>query len=56
MRTSGCVSYDPFPVRRVRSAQAASEHSAYIRWGDNVVEVLERGEEFSPLPARAHGL
>ena len=43
----GCVYYDPFPLRRVKTAQAASQRSAYIRWGDNVVEVLERGEEFS---------
>ena len=42
----GCVYYDPFPLRRVKTAQAASQRSAYIRWGDNVVEVLERGEEF----------
>ena len=39
--------YDPFPVRRVKSAQAAGEQSAYIRWGDNEVEILERGAEFS---------
>ena len=39
--------YDPFPVRRVKSAQAAGETSAYIRWGDNEVEILSRGEEFS---------
>lgn len=39
--------YDPFPVRRVNTPQAASEKSTYIRWGDNVVRVLQRGEEFS---------
>lgn len=39
--------YDPFPVRRVKSAQAAGKTSAYIRWGDNEVEILERGAEFS---------
>lgn len=39
--------YDPFPVRRVKTAQAGSLDSCYIRWGDNVVEVLERGAEFS---------
>ena len=39
--------YDPFPVRRVKSAQAAGGTSAYIRWGDNEVEILERGAEFS---------
>ena len=39
--------YDPFPVRRVKTAQKGSEKSAYIRWGDNVVEVLRPGEEFS---------
>lgn len=41
------TAYDGFPVRRAASAQRAGERSAYIRWGDNVVEVLERGEEFS---------
>lgn len=41
------TAYDPFPVRRVKTPQAASEKSTYIRWGDNVVRVLERGAEFS---------
>ena len=41
------AAYDPFPVHRVRSAQAASERSYYIRWGDSRVQVLRRGEEFS---------
>ena len=41
------VAYDPFPVRRVLEDQTASSHSAYIRWGDSTVQVLERGEEFS---------
>lgn len=39
--------YDHFPVRRVQSAQRGSDSSAYIRYGDNLVRVLERGEEFS---------
>ena len=39
--------YDPFPVRTVLSDQAASERSAYIRWGDSRVQVLEPGGEFS---------
>ena len=39
--------WDPFPVRRVLCDQAASPRSAYIRWGDSRVQVLERGEEFS---------
>ena len=42
-----CVSWDPFPERTVKSAQAAGERSYYIRWGDSRVQVLERGEEFS---------
>ena len=41
------VSYDPFPACRVLDDQAGSKSSAYIRWGDSRVEVLERGEEFS---------
>lgn len=39
--------YDRFPVRRVCSDQKGSERSFYIRWGDNRVRVLSRGEEFS---------
>ncbi|MBE7018011.1 MAG: serine/threonine protein phosphatase [Ruminococcaceae bacterium] len=39
--------YDSFPTARVNEAQRASEKSWYIRWGDSLVEVLERGEEFS---------
>lgn len=40
--------YDRFtPLRRVKTAQRASEKSYYIRWGDNEVEVLSRGGEFS---------
>ncbi len=38
--------YDAFPRRRALSAQSASEKSWYIRWGDNLVRVLERGDEF----------
>ena len=39
--------YDPFPVRKVKTAQSASTRSAYIRWGDNRVRVLQSGPEFS---------
>ena len=39
--------YDRFPTAKVISAQKGSGRSAYIRWGDNVVKVLKRGEEFS---------
>lgn len=39
--------YDPFPVRRVKTAQRGSKKSYYIRWGDNDVQVLRRGKEFS---------
>jgi protein phosphatase len=41
------AAYDPFPERTVLRAQAESRQSYYIRWGDNRVEVLERGAEFS---------
>jgi protein phosphatase len=34
-------------VRRVKSAQCGGGKSYYIRWGDNDVQVLRRGEEFS---------
>lgn len=39
--------YDRFPLRRVKRAQRGSEKSIYVRWGDNCVRVLERGDEFS---------
>ena len=41
------TAYDPFPVRTVRTPQRRSARSYYIRWGDNEVQVLRRGEEFS---------
>ena len=41
------MAYDPFPVMTVREAQAPGKRSYYIRWGDNRVQVLRRGEEFS---------
>jgi len=41
------VSYDPFPTAIIADYQPESKRSYYIRWGDNKVEVLERGEEFS---------
>ncbi len=41
------IAYDRFPTARVLNPQTASEKSWYIRWGDALVEVLERGEEFS---------
>ena len=41
------TAYDAFPEATVLQAQAGGERSYYIRWGDNRVEVLERGEEFS---------
>ncbi len=43
----GLVAYDPFPLRTVKTAQAASARSYYIRWGDSRVQVLRRGAEFS---------
>lgn len=43
----GFEAYDPFPVHKVRTAQKGSEKSYYIRWGDNDVQVLRRGAEFS---------
>ncbi len=41
------VAYDPFPVKTVKTPQKRSERSYYIRWGDNEVQVLNRGAEFS---------
>ena len=39
--------YDPFPLYRVVTPQTESSDSFYIRWGDNVVRVLDPGTEFS---------
>lgn len=41
------IAYDPFPVRTVKDYQKKGKKSYYIRWGDNEVKVLSRGEEFS---------
>ena len=49
------AAYDPFPVGIVQSAQAASDRSYYIRWGDAQVDVLHRGEEFSRIRHRRTG-
>lgn len=40
------VAYDHFPTARVLSDQRENARHWYIRWGDNRVEVLHRGEEF----------
>lgn len=50
-----CLAYDAFPVRRVKTAQAGGGRSYYIRWGDNEVEVLRRGAEFSLCRHRRTG-
>jgi len=39
--------YDPFPTAIVKNEQKESKKSYYIRWGDNEVEILESGSEFS---------
>ena len=39
--------FDRFPIRRVKSDQQGGGKSYYIRWGDNDVQVLRRGQEFS---------
>jgi len=43
------ISYDPFPTATVAEAQSGGEKSWYIRWGDNLVDVPERGAEFSRI-------
>lgn len=40
------VSYDGFPTVTALDAQEAGRDSINIRWSENVVTVLERGEEF----------
>ncbi len=39
--------YDPFPTAVALDAQEENERHWYIRWGDNKVEILRSGEEFS---------
>lgn len=41
-----CVSYDRFPVRRVRDTQRESERHYYIRYGDNRAALLGTDGEF----------
>ena len=41
------TAYDSFPVRKVMDPQKGGEKSYYIRWGDSLVQVLERNKEFS---------
>jgi protein phosphatase len=41
------TSWDALPTAVARDAQAPSPHPVYIRFGDNALEVLQRGEEFS---------
>ncbi len=41
------IAYDPFPVFHALEAQEGSKKSIYVRWGDNIVRVLQRGAEFS---------
>ena len=41
------AAYDPFPTAVALDDQAEGERSYYIRWGDNTVQVLKRGAEFS---------
>ena len=41
--------YDPFPLATALEAQQESERSAYIRWGDNGVTLLEKDGGFCRL-------
>ena len=47
--------YDPFPLVRALDRQAPGARSYYIRWGDNRVELLARGEEFCRVRHRRTG-
>ena len=38
--------YDPFPRAVARTPQKKGAHSAYIRWGDNLVTPVELGREW----------
>ena len=41
------IAYDSFPTARAMTYQPEGARSYYIRWGDNEVQVIKRGEEFS---------
>lgn len=40
------TAYDTLPIARAEEFQAPSEHSANIHFGDNALQILERGDEF----------
>lgn len=40
------ISYDALPVAMAAEPQLPSEHSVNIRYGDNALEILEKGDEF----------
>lgn len=40
------TAYDGLPTALAETAQAPSERSAYIHYGDNALKILKRGEEF----------
>lgn len=41
------TSYDALPTAVARDPQSPSPHCVYIRYGDNALKLLERGDEFS---------
>ena len=41
------ISYDDYPLATALDAQEESQEITSIRWCDNEIEILERGEEFS---------
>ena len=41
------VSYDAMSAATALDSQEASEHSFYIHWGDNAVQILDRQEDFA---------
>ncbi len=49
------VSYDALPAATALTAQQPSEHSINIRFGNNQVDILTRGEEFCSCIHRATG-
>ena len=52
----GLIAYDPFPVRRVKSAQAGGGPSTYIRWGRQSGRNTQQGRGVFPCAACAHGI
>lgn len=41
------ISYDALPTLRATTPQTESQQSFYIRWTDNAIRIIEKGEEYT---------